>query len=453
MRKQKTQPPAGLTQPLDQTDRKLRQIVGCYIVLLVLEGALRKWVLPGFSDILLLCRDPLVLLAYALAFSTARFPLNGYVLFLGGWVLVSGILTTFWGHGDLFVTLFGIRTDFLHIPFAFMIGRVLRADDVITLGRWWLWGTIPMTVLLVLQFYSPQSAWVNLGVGGFETAGFSGALGRNRPSGTFSFTTGTTLFYTLSTAFWVAGIAQHKKYSNLMLTLTGSAVLIGIPISISRSLMIFSVFTFMVGIFSTSLQRGAIARYFRLILIGAASGLIVMQLPIFDDARETFAARWERSTGDDKGGFQEAIVLRVWNMLSQPLAEAGKVPLLGYGIGAGTQVGTKLITGEEGFSLGESEWARVIGESGLALGCLFLAWRIALCWQLLTRSFTAFLKKNGLPLILLSTVALNLLIGQWGQTTVNGFVALGIGLTIASIRLPRTPLAKKDDQDCLETQA
>jgi hypothetical protein len=46
-----------------------------------------------------------------------------------------------------------------------------------------------MAIFNHLQFYSPQS-WVNRGVGGDLSVGFSGADDYFRPPGTFSFTSG-----------------------------------------------------------------------------------------------------------------------------------------------------------------------------------------------------------------------------------------------------------------------
>ena len=436
----------------DTADRRLRQLVWLYAALLVLEGALRKWVLPGLSDPLLLVRDPVVLLAYAIALANGRFPLNRYVVSGAILMVLYGALTAFFGHGDPFVTLFGIRANFLHFPFAFIIGRVFYADDVVRLGRWWLWGALPMTGIIVLQFYSPQSAWINLSVGGIEGGGFSGALGRYRPPGTFSFIVGVTLYYTLATGFLVAGLTQHQRYSKTLLALAGAAILLAIPVSISRSLILTAGLTFAFGLFPSAFRGGAVMRYLRVGAIILVAGFLVMQLPAFREAKEAFLARWERSTGEERGGFEEAILGRVLYMFYGPFTESREVPIVGYGIGAGTQVGAKLLTGERGFDLGESEWFRIIGESGRVLGGLFILWRVALCFKLGTHSALALARGNGLGLIFLSTTAFNLLTGQLGQTTVNGFTVLGVGLTIASMRIRQKPQQTSDDESAHKGQ-
>ena len=269
---------------LDKPTRQLRWLSVTYIVLLILEGSLRKWVLPGFSDILLLARDPIVLIAYAIAMAHKQFPINRFVISGFALILTWSAVTLLFGHGNLFVTGFGIRVNYLHIPFAMIMGKVLYRSDVIRIGRWWLWATVAMTLLIVLQFNSPQSAWVNMGVGGSEGAGFSGAMGKYRPPGTFSFIVGVVWFYTFSAAFLIAGITQHKLYSKLLLSLSSIAILIAIPVSISRMLIFAVGFTFFVGLFTSALQAKAISRFVRIFLFLSLGLFIANQLSVFDPA-------------------------------------------------------------------------------------------------------------------------------------------------------------------------
>ncbi|MGZ0706804.1 hypothetical protein ACWPKO_00525 [Coraliomargarita sp. W4R53] len=424
--------------PLDRTTKQLRWLGYLYIALLVLEGALRKWFLTGFSDLLLIVRDPIVLLAYALALPKSKFPTNKYVVSGIILMIISVLVTLLVGHGNLMVIGFGVRANFLHIPFAFLLGQVFFRSDVIQIGRYWLWATVAMTALIVLQFYSPQSAWINRAPGGLEGGGFSGALGRFRPPGTFSFIVGVVWFYTFSSAFLVSGITQHKYYNKLLLALASIALIMAIPVSISRSLMLSVALTFLTGIFSSTFQNGAILRYFRIALIGSVALFAAGQFSVFDEAKTAFLARWETSTADRHGGVSGAIIGRTINEFIGPFIMEEEVPFLGAGIGAGTQVGAKLLTGEKGFDLGEGEWFRLTGESGILLGTLYIGWRIWIAVALTNFALIAFRKGNGMGLIFLSATAYNLLVGQFGQSTINGFTILGIALTIASMRQRKT---------------
>ncbi|PXA04217.1 hypothetical protein DDZ13_06665 [Coraliomargarita sinensis] len=422
-------------QPIpDRGTRVLRLLCLLYLFLLVVEGALRKWVFPSLSDALLLVRDPIVLYAYFQALVRGRFPHNNFVIF--GFVLISlwVAVTLFIGHGNLIVAGFGFRTNFFHFPMAFIMGTVFYRRDVIELGKWWLLGTIGMTGIIAMQFYMPQSAWINQGVGGVEGAGFSGAMGRYRPPGTFSFIVGVVWYYVFATAFLVGGITQHKRYPKWLITTSAIAIIIAIPVSISRSLILAAALTFVTGLLVSGLQRNALRRYGRIFVFAVIGLIVAAQFPVFDEAKEAFFSRWEHSTRDDLGGVKGAIVGRIINDFIGPFVDDNEIPILGVGIGAGTQVGNKLLRGSRDFQLGEGEWFRITAEGGIIFGSLYILWRILLTCTLLKYSMRSYLGGNGLGLIFLSATAFNLLVGQIGQSTILGFTIMGIGLTVASMR-------------------
>ena len=51
----------------------IRKLVWIYFILLMVEGALRKWLLKGLSEPLLIIRDPIVILIYFQAYNTGHF--------------------------------------------------------------------------------------------------------------------------------------------------------------------------------------------------------------------------------------------------------------------------------------------------------------------------------------------------------------------------------------------
>src|SRR5688572_4883594 len=60
-----------------------KRLIWLYFFLLIFEGTFRKWILPQFSDVLLVIRDPVVLAIYFMALKARVFPRNGYILALG----------------------------------------------------------------------------------------------------------------------------------------------------------------------------------------------------------------------------------------------------------------------------------------------------------------------------------------------------------------------------------
>jgi hypothetical protein len=414
--------------------RLIRRLIWLYIILWLIEGGLRRWFLPGLATPLLLVRDPLVILIYGLAFTNNLFPVNGFII----WGALLGLLTflnaKLLGHGNLFVALYGVRCDFLHVPLIFVMGKVLKPKDVLALAKVGVWLAIPYTALLVAQFYQPQDAWVNRGVGGsLEGAGFDGALDRFRPPGTFSFTTGPAQLYPLFTACWFA-LLLTRKLPLWTMILSGAAILVTIPISISRTLFLSVVIVAVAGA-GAMVAGGRFSLKIVLQFLAAAAILFVLsgQSDIFKDGMAAFNARWESAT-DDEGGFKVAIVDRMMDGL---FGAFGNVHGAGCGTGFSTIVGQQLATNHTGFGAAEAEWGRLLYDNGFVLGGLLIIYRVALVGSILWASYRAWRRRSATSLIFAAACCLLLLNGQWGQTTSLGSAVIGGGLTLAAARKVR----------------
>ena len=172
---------------------QIRLCFWAYLLLLIFEGAIRKWILPGLSDAFLVIRDPIVLYVFILSLKY-KLLRNNIINILYAFSAISFILTLLLGHQNLFVATYGVRITLLHIPCIFIFGKALTREDIHLIGKCVLYISILMFLILLLQYFSPRSAWINRGVGGIGTAGFSGVAGYMRPSGTFSFTSGMAGF-------------------------------------------------------------------------------------------------------------------------------------------------------------------------------------------------------------------------------------------------------------------
>src|SRR6187402_2798670 len=125
-----------------------------YFLLLIFEGALRKWILPGLSGPLLIIRDPIAIWLVVSTWRRGILIFNGYLtgMFLAGSLAFFAALLV--GHGNILVGLYGVRVLVVHFPIIFIMGSVFDRDDVLKIGRFLIWLSLPMTLLLVLQFYS-----------------------------------------------------------------------------------------------------------------------------------------------------------------------------------------------------------------------------------------------------------------------------------------------------------
>lgn len=425
------------TVEVSGTNLLLKQSVWLFFFLLLFEGALRKWFLPSLATPLLVVRDPLAIWLIAIAWKRNLLPSNTYLIAMVVLGLAGLVTAVFLGHGNLPVAVYGARILLLHFPVMFIIGKVFSAMDVVKIGKAMLWLSIPMIVITALQFYSPQSAWVNRGVGGdMEGSGFNGgAMGYFRPSGTFSFTTGNTLFFSLLAPFIFYFWLQPKGTSRLLLIAATLSLFASIPISISRGLL------FQVGVtlIFTILATTKNPRHIRHILTAFIAGFFVFALlsnaEFFQTAMDVFFARFE-SASNDEGGLKGTLIDRFLGGLLSAVSESESQPFWGYGIGMGTNVGSMLLTGDREFLIAEGEWGRLIGEMGPLMGIAVIIIRLCFCTETAILSYRKVATGEMLPWILLSAGLLIILQGQWAQPTTLGFSTLMGGLILASLREP-----------------
>ena len=430
--------------------RRLRQLLWLYFWLLIFEGALRRWVLPGLSNPLLLVRDPVALLALYWGWPLLRqkrwqiwlLPL----LVIGPLALLLAVSV---GHGDLFTALYGSRILLIQLPLIFVFAAVFNRDDVIRFAWVLLWLSIPMAVLIASQSNLPATHFLNVGAGGVGTAVFDGSGGKFRPPGTFSFINGVSSFFTLGTAslFLVLYGAPIRQRGRLFCAVAGIALVVAIPVSISRSLLAGNLMVLTASFAALALSRTRLVPLMSGVVAVALAIGLATTVPAFQDTADAFVARWDAAAGTDRAAVGDVGVAafqlqnRVLPGFTQPLARLDDVPLAGYGIGIGTNVGAQRLSGDLTFLMGEGAWVANLSELGLPLGLSFLLWRLALAFWILRLALRAAVKGNRLPLILTGASFLVVLGGQVSQPTGLGFLVLSAGLTLAACN--RGPVAPR----------
>jgi hypothetical protein len=419
-----------------------------YLILLIFEGAFRKWIFPGAADLFLIVRDPVVLAIYALALGSGIVPRNGFMVALGGLVAASFILPFLAGQTNVLVTLYGMRTNYLHVPLIWIMAEVLDRRDVERLGMAVLVLAIPTTLLMVKQFNSPMDAFVNRGVGGDETGQIYGALGRIRPPGFFSFISGVMVYFPLAAAFFLNFVTTIKKRWLWWLVLvSGFCIVLALPVSISRGAMINTVavgVVFVLAMLKVGLINAGTVR------VGVAALVLLVALsflPFFKEAQEVFMDRWNTAKAESQGDAWGSLTTRVTAGFVTPFEVMMNAPFFGHGIGVGSNVGAKLLSGKVGFLLSENEWERAMLELGPLLGLAFIGFRVVLSLYLLQVCWRA-LKENRdtLPLVIWSAAAPAVLLHQWAPPTLLGFAVFGSGLILAAVNYPEEE-EEEDDED------
>jgi len=428
------------------TRRKIQLLLWTYFWLVIFEGAIRKWVLPGLSTPLLLIREPVALAAFFLGWPyLTRRPWSSWVgLF---WIigLISLFLAISVGHRDIPTALFGVRILWFHLPLIFLFAAVFTRDDVISFAKAAALVAIPMAVLIAMQYSLPQSHFLNVAPGGEEGGGFSGALGKFRPPGTFSFTNGLSEFYGLAAACVVALVVSGPRPIPKWIWLSAASLMVALPVSISRSLL----FKYALVVTATFAASALSGRNMKNFLVGgvvlSVVALAATRLPVVQDAQKAFNARWEMATeAEGEGeGVQGVLEKRVGGSTVGAVAEAFDAPLLGYGIGLGTNFGATRVAGKKAFLVAEGAWPSTIGELGPLLGLTLLALRVALAVSLLRRAVVQAKHANALPLIIGGYALVMVVMGGTAQPTELGFVVLGAGLMLAACNPTKAELLRR----------
>lgn len=404
-----------------------------YFFLLLFEGAIRKWLLPQLANPLLLVRDPLVIyLLLSASFNRLIF-FNNYLFYTFCICIISFIATMFVGHGNIFVAIYGARIFLLHFPMIFLIGKIFDKDDVIKMGRVIIYISIPMSILIAIQFFSPQSAWVNKGLGDSIGSGFSGAMGYLRPSATFSFTSGTISFFSLVAVFIFYFWIESQKINRLILSIATIALLLSIPFSISRSLLFQILISLIFTFIGTNFIKQRINKVATLVL---GFGLLIFLLnlfEIFSIGVKVFSNRFEKANTTE-GGIESVLLDRYLGGLINALGSLTNQPFLGYGLGYGSNVGSSILTNKIAFLISEGEWGRLIGELGPILGLAIILIRLLMSLKLTYWAWQYLKINDTLPWIILSFTLLILPQGGWSQPTSLGFSVLVTGLLIASFK-------------------
>lgn len=418
--------------------KNLKLAIWMYFYLLIFEGALRKWGIPALATPLLIIRDPIAIWALFIAFHKKIWKPNTYVSFSILLTLICIVTGLLFGHGNILVLLYGARLTAIHFPFIFLMGKILDFNDVIKIGKSLLWITIMMTMLVAIQFYSPQNAWVNRGLGGdISGSGFSGAEGYFRVPGTFSFTNGLSQYYGLAIPFVLYFLINQSKIkiNRYLLIAATIASVAAIPLTISRTLFFSTIISLIFVIVISVKSKKVIFN-----IIGASILAVTLiyglnQFDFFRTATMAFTSRFTNASSSEGGVVEGTLYNRYIYGMIRPLIN-DDLPFWGHGLGMGSQVGGQLLRGKRGFIIAEQEWGRIFGEVGFLLGMLTVLIRVVLALDLLKKAWVAASKKNILPWIIISYAVVNLINGQWSQTTALGFAVFSTGLVVASLKNP-----------------
>lgn len=430
--------------PEEKAKRYIRWLIWTYFWLLLIEGALRKWVLPDFSNPLLVVRDPVVLLIYLFSFRARVFPRNIWVIAL----VVMGAfcaLTTFinlWPYIAPLriagVTAYGVHADFFHLPLIFVMAQVLSFKDVKSFGWWTLVLLLPMTLLLIAQFRATPDAFLNRTAGG-EGEMMMSAMGKVRTAGPFSFVIGVAAYFALATGYLVWAVLKPGVFKSWLLAAAGMALVIGAVISGSRSVVGACLVVVASLLVVVVIRPDVVNRFGQVLIATLVLAFIVSRTPIFREGFDVLSMRFTEVAEATQQSVARGVISRLASGFREGWFVYWKAPLFGYGLGIGTNAGAKFLTGHAMFLLSEGEWSRVFLESGPVLGLAYILWRLALVAKIGWLCLKSVRLGNLLPLLLFSSAFLPMINGQFGQPTLLGFTVFVTGLTLAAMNEQDSP--------------
>lgn len=386
------------------------------LVLVVVEGALRKWALPQASFLLFFVKDFVLLGAYVKFFGPSvqkqiAIPGIRNIAVIIGLTLAWGIVQAFNPSlGSLEIGILGLKNYFLYIPLLWIVPAMFTTEEALyRFLRHYLLLLIPVGMLAIAQFFSPPDSPLNVYAAGAQDlqVALGGDLKSVRVTGTFPYIAGYAVYigFCLSLLLPMLALRQAKwwrwatiaELALVVITsfMTGSRGLVG------TSLIFLSGYVLLLGVNNASVLFQSVRSFLLPSLL--AAGAVVWG---FSAAINSF---WLRVSDN------QDIPDRVTGIFSEILTNFQFKDIDGFGIGATYQANTvfrdllDLPPGEVIPVFFESEPGRIALELG-PFG--FVAWfglkliLLFMLWQLFNKLKRPFLKQLALSTFLFQSLTI-----------------------------------------------
>ena len=415
------------------------RIVIVMLLVLVFEGAIRKWLVPSATGPLILLRD---LLALYVIFNAVKkgsmrrsHRLSMGLLLWSCCVIGWGLLQLTLGESNAKVFLIGLRFWLLYFWFAVAAASLMTERDYIVAVRVLLISLVVTTPLVVLQHYSPPTSILNLTPDTDPEDIFIVIQGVVRTTGTFTFTAGYVFFLSMCAPFVLGAIEARKRalrhlvYALMLFgCLAASAMVSGARTAVIFTGAMLAVYFLGNLIFAPGKKKGR-AIISIVIVALAVAGMVYVFSDAVTATQERFA---DASQSED---FGDRLMM---TFFGEPWVSE-RADIVGAGLGLGSNLAQFVQVGERTvFTLAESEPGRTLLEGGL-VGWLFIILKFAtVAVGMITGLALAIRTRTVFPILLWSAVSVALV--TWpviGQITANGLFGLLLLFGLLSVRYPR----------------
>ena len=348
-----------------------------FFLLILLEGVLRKWLLNPVQQPLTLIRDPVLAIIYVQywGYKGWRLPLWTVAIALALALFLSMILiqSAYYDFGaDVYAI--GIRNYIVYVPLAFVMREIYKRDELNRILRIFLYTTIPVAILTLLQFYSPVSSPINKALDNSIEGIFQVVDGVVRPYGPFTFTLAQATYSAMALAIGLIALERRKELSISAPVLVACLAAIGSMGVVSGTRTYFlsagAIFVFYILSAVTAPQKTSVVTRASFAVIGLI-GLVALMTVVFPKAMETMSERQADAVAGE-GSTLDRVVF----MATEFTSVIVDTPLIGRGIGYGSNAGAYVATGTVQFTLAEYEWTRITLECGPLLGTVVIVMRV-----------------------------------------------------------------------------
>ena len=354
-------------------------------VLLVFEGALRKWLFPGAQSLIYLAKDVVLICAYLGFFFDSRKDRSGVqnaasirIMLFGG--AIFGCIQIFNPNSpSLLIGLTGFKSYFLYAPIAFILPYIIKSKQhLLNLIRQYLILAIPVAALGFIQIAAGPESFLNTYVSHSEDATALAHFGREwdlvRTSGTFSYIQGYTAFLTF-VSFLAIGynLAQGWRVKNNLLPLCALTLVVGAMFTTGALTPVYTLLVMAPIILWLATIRRILALQTALRLFVILPIITLVALNVSPRAFDAFVNRATDATTDNA-------LDRFLSPIFETIEALSQTPVFGIGIGTTHPAALTIMGVEFPWWLkdiwSETEMARVTVELGAVGLILTLALRI-----------------------------------------------------------------------------
>lgn len=400
---------------------------------------MRKWFLPQFSNLFLIVREPIVLYVLYLNFKY-NICCDKIIKVLFVFSFISFFLTLLFGHHNIIVAIYGVRVTLIHLPCIFIFSKVITRDDIHLIGKTILYVSVIMFIIIIMQYFSPATALVNIGTGGQGTASFYGVAGYMRPSGTFSFISGLVQFEFLLGVYIFFYLYNNNrlnskyKLSKVALAIFVVIFLFSITLCLSRTIIFQILLLFVAMIIYQFFNGENIKRIIYLVVFITISFYLLSYIDSFKLAFDNILERFDNASKIEGDVVEGTLGSRYLGSFYRAFFETQnfsnqEIPMFGFGLGIGTKVGEKILdlrSVGHSFAFAEEEWSRIVCEIGLLQGVFFLLIiRFIYPVYLVIKAIKHIKKSNDMFLYFSIFPFLYYIInGQWSVPSTLGFTVI-----------------------------